>query len=136
MVSDWIPPHSANKLSGTITLVVESDNIRDVDVATLISDTRRRAGLSQRELARRARTSAAAVCQYERGERVPRVDTLERLIAATGGELTLEVRPAPGIDLEATRRDLEAVLQLADALPQRHDPELRYPPFHRQIRRR
>ena len=107
-----------------------------MDVATLIHHTRREAGLSQRELARRARTSAAAVCQYERGERVPRVDTLERLVAAAGVTLTIESVPASPIDLEANGRDLEAVLELADALPQRHDPELLYPPFHSLVGRR
>jgi transcriptional regulator with XRE-family HTH domain len=107
----------------------------DMHAAALIRSTRCRAGLSQRELARRARTSAAAVCQYERGERVPRVDTLVRLLAVAGGELVLDVRPTPRVDVEANGRDLEAVLELADALPQRHDPELRYPPFHTQARR-
>ncbi|MGQ0832307.1 MAG: helix-turn-helix domain-containing protein [Microthrixaceae bacterium] len=98
-----------------------------MDVATLISAARHRAGLTQRQLAARARTSAAAVCQYERGERIPRVDTLQRLIAATGATLTLDA-PAPSrLDPRASGRDLEAVLGLADALPKRHEPDLRYP---------
>ena len=100
-----------------------------MDVATLIVTTRRRAGLSQRELARRARTSAAAVCQYERGERIPRTDTLQRLIAAAGTTLRLVAPPPPPIDLQANSADLEAVLGLADALPQRHEPDLLYPPL-------
>ncbi len=100
-----------------------------MDVATLITSARRRAGLSQRDLAARARTSAAAVCQYERGERVPRVDTLQRLIAATGATLTLDAPPPAALDLEAKGRDLVQVLRLADLLPKRSDPELRYPPL-------
>ena len=106
-----------------------------MDVATLIATTRRLAGLSQRELAARARTSAAAVCQYERGERVPRVDTLRRLVAATGSALTLDAAPPPRIDVAANGRDLEQVLGLADALPQRRDPELRYPPLRSLLAR-
>jgi transcriptional regulator with XRE-family HTH domain len=106
-----------------------------VDVATLLSTVRRRAALSQRELARRARTSAAAICLYERGERVPRVDTLERLLAAAGAALSLDAHVAPAIDLEEQSRDLVAVLDLADRLPQRHSPKLEYPPFHTQVHR-
>ena len=106
-----------------------------MDVATLLHDTRRRAGLSQRELARRAHTSAAAVCLYERGERVPRVDTLERLLAAAGATLSLDALSAPHIDLVARAEDLVAVLGLADQLPRHHDRELTFPPFHTQVRR-
>jgi transcriptional regulator with XRE-family HTH domain len=104
-----------------------------MDVATLLSTTRRRAALSQRELARRARTSAAAVCLYERGERVPRVDTLERLLAAAGAALSLDAHLAPAIDVQARGRDLVAVLDLADRLPQRHTRTLEFPPFRAQV---
>jgi transcriptional regulator with XRE-family HTH domain len=100
-----------------------------MDVATMIVSARRRAGLSQRELATRARTSAAAVCQYERGERIPRVDTLQRLIAATGTTLIVDAPPPPRLDVAANGRDLEQVLGLADVLPKQHVAELRYPPM-------
>ncbi len=106
-----------------------------MDVATLLTVTRRRAGLSQRELAARARTSAAAVCLYERGERVPRVDTLQRLIAAADSTLTLDA-PAPArLDPKANGRDLAQVLDLADAMPKRFERELRYPPMRTLLAR-
>jgi transcriptional regulator with XRE-family HTH domain len=101
-----------------------------MDAATLLRGARTRAGLSQRDLARRARTSPAAVCLYETGQRVPRVDTLARLVAATGSTLEVAARsPAPTVDLAANARTLEELLDLADHLPQRHDPELRGPRF-------
>ena len=101
-----------------------------VDAATLLRGARTRAGLSQRDLARRARTSPAAVCLYETGQRVPRIDTLARLVAATGATLDVVARaPSPGVDVDANARVLEELLDLADHLPQRHDPELRSPPF-------
>jgi transcriptional regulator with XRE-family HTH domain len=105
-----------------------------MDAATLLVSVRRRAGLSQRELARRARTSAAAVCLYERGERVPRVDTLERLVAAAGAALSVDAH-IPDIDVRARGEDLVAVLDLADQLPQRHSPRLEFPPFSSGFRR-
>lgn len=100
-----------------------------MDAATLLSSTRRQAGYSQRELARRAHTSAAAICLYERGLRVPRVDTLERLLTAAGASLSLDALRSPPLDLAALGEDLVAVLELADQLPQRHERALAFPPF-------
>jgi transcriptional regulator with XRE-family HTH domain len=57
----------------------------------LIAEARVLAGLSQRELARRAGTSAAAVANYENGRQQPRFDTLMRLIGAAGFELRCKV---------------------------------------------
>ena len=100
-----------------------------MDPATLLGLCRRRAGLTQRELARRAGTSAAAVCLYERGDRVPQVDTLTRLIAATGWTLELSARPPATIDLEANGRTLIELLDLADNLPKRSGSSIGAPPF-------
>src|SRR5688500_15364491 len=99
-----------------------------MDAALLIRTCRRRAGLSQRDLARRADTSAAAVCLYERGERVPRVDTLARLIAASGATLELVAARSP-IDVDANGRELVELLALADDLPQRSGREIESTPF-------
>ncbi len=57
----------------------------------LIAEARTLAGLSQRELARRAGTSAAAVANYENGHQQPRFDTLMRLVDAAGFELRCKV---------------------------------------------
>ncbi|MGH9279698.1 MAG: helix-turn-helix domain-containing protein [Acidimicrobiales bacterium] len=57
----------------------------------LVAEARILAGLSQRELARRAGTSAAAVANYENGRQQPRFDTLVRLIEAAGFELRCRV---------------------------------------------
>lgn len=99
----------------------------DVDAAALIRDQRRKAGLSQRELAERAGTSAAAICLYERGDRVPRVDTLQRVVAAAGGSLVIGVEADAPIDVAANARALELVLALADELPSHSSDELHYP---------
>lgn len=80
---------------------------------------RTEAGLTQRQLADRAGTSAPAICAYERGERVPRADTLVRIVAATGATLRWEVTPAGSIDVQRNARVLEEVLDLADHLPRR-----------------
>lgn len=100
-----------------------------MDVADLLRGARRRAGLSQRALAQRAGTSAAAVCLYERGERVPRVDTVDRILRAAGEELILGSRPTPTIDARQNADDLWQVLALADLLPQHHAARLDAPRF-------
>jgi transcriptional regulator with XRE-family HTH domain len=61
----------------------------------LLKEARDRAGLTQRELARRAGTSQAMVARIERGQQSPSVATLERLVRACGRELRIE---APGDD--------------------------------------
>ena len=48
-------------------------------LGTRIAALRRRAGLSQSELARRLRISPSAVGMYEQGRREPAADTLVRL---------------------------------------------------------
>jgi transcriptional regulator with XRE-family HTH domain len=99
-----------------------------VDAATLIARCRRRARLTQRELAARSGTSAAAICLYERGERLPRVDTLARIVAAAGAMLEMKASwPRARIDLAANGRTLEQLLELADELPRRSSPELSCP---------
>ena len=55
----------------------------------LLRETRRRHGLSQRQLAARARTSQAAVSRIERDVVAPTVSTLAELLRLMGEELTL-----------------------------------------------
>lgn len=95
----------------------------------MLRSVRRSAGLTQRQLAERAGTSAAAVCLYEQGARVPRTDTLARLMAAAGATLELGATGTTTIDLEANARALVDVLDLADALPHRPPGPLRFPVF-------
>lgn len=59
--------------------------------ADLLARVRRRAGLSQDELARRAGTSRTAVSAYEHGRKSPALDTVDRLVSAAGYEL--DARP-------------------------------------------
>jgi len=49
--------------------------------------------MTQTELAERASTSQAAVSAYESGRRSPSVDTLVRILAATGLELRMRLAP-------------------------------------------
>lgn len=100
--------------------------------AALITKARCRAGLSKRELARRAGTSPAAIVTYEQGTRDPSVETLNRILAAAGSDavvrLALRSRPDP----RTAGEHLVEVLDLADALPHRRSAQtLPYPRFGR-----
>ena len=61
----------------------------------LIREARSRAGLSQAQLAGRAKTSQSAIARYEAGYATPTLATLERILAASGDALVLEVSRRP-----------------------------------------
>jgi len=58
----------------------------------LIRDARKRHGLTQEQLAARARTSQAAISRIERGLVSPTVDTLATLLDLMTEELVLDAR--------------------------------------------
>ena len=58
-------------------------------VGNLVSERRRQAGLTQRELAERLGTTQAAVSKIETGRTLPGLDLLERVAEATGRPIVL-----------------------------------------------
>ena len=81
--------------------------------------------MSQRALARAARTSQSAVAAIESGRKQPTVATLDRLLRAAGSELV--VAPPEQAALLRRARRFEDVLGLAEALPFRRERALRFP---------
>jgi transcriptional regulator with XRE-family HTH domain len=74
----------------------------------LLSGARRRAGLTQADLAKRLTISQAAVAQLERADSNPRLATLDRALRATGVELVITTRPRrPTVDEGLIRQQLE-----------------------------
>ena len=102
-----------------------------------IRRARHRAGLTQRALAERARTSHTTLAAYESGSKTPRVDTFDRILRAAGYAPDLELRPRPDAtpaDREAKGRELLAALELAAAFPLRRQARHLPPPVLRPIR--
>lgn len=62
---------------------------------TVIREARRRSGLSQTELARRARVSQPVISAYESGRREPSLSMLTRLVEASGHTLTIGLVAEP-----------------------------------------
>jgi transcriptional regulator with XRE-family HTH domain len=89
-------------------------------VALTLRQARHGAGLSLRELARRAGTSHATLLAYEHGTKVPGAATFLRLLEACDYAVDIHLEP------RIRRRDglergdeLEQVLRLADQFPVR-----------------
>jgi hypothetical protein len=68
----------------------------------LLREARLRAGLTQAELAQRAGTARSQISRYERGDVLPSLETLRRLIRACGLELGVRIFSADRDDHDAT----------------------------------
>jgi uncharacterized protein len=68
-----------------------------VAAGIVIRDARRRAGLSQADLARRAKVSQPVISAYESGRREPGFATLVKLVEATGHRLRMDLVAEPGL---------------------------------------
>lgn len=63
-------------------------------MASLVREARRRAGLTQAQLAARAGVPQSTVGRIESGARTPSTDMLERLVRAAGLEVSVSLRRA------------------------------------------
>jgi transcriptional regulator with XRE-family HTH domain len=95
------------------------------EIPARLTAARLSAGLTQRQLARRAGLQPSVLCAYERGTRMPGADVFLRIVRASGGEVI--VRTAHADDLRRADAVLQDVLALAEALPQRRRGPLTYP---------
>lgn len=104
----------------------------DMDAVLLLTEARRRSGLSRRELARRGRTSASTLAAYESGVSVPSVVTLTRLLQAAGFDAEVTLRPATTEDDRGRATTIEALMAFTDALPRTERGPLDCPVFDHQ----
>jgi len=65
-------------------------------MASAVIDARNRAGLTQKELARKMGTTQPVVARLESGRTRPSMRTLERLANATGSRLLISFQPQVG----------------------------------------
>ena len=95
-------------------------------VSRLVALARRRAGLTQRDLAGRAGTPQSVIARIESGRANPTVTTVERLLNATGYELQLHLVPGPPPDpvIERYKQDVDRTL-LRENLKKTPDQRIR-----------
>lgn len=93
--------------------------------ARLVRYSRRRAGLTQRELAARAGVPQPTIARIESGRVSPRLETVDRLLDACGVRLAVEDRPGRGLDRTAIREllRLTPVQRLEEAVSEAHSLE-------------
>jgi transcriptional regulator with XRE-family HTH domain len=89
--------------------------------ARLLIEARQRAGLSQRTLARRARTAQSVVARIESGASSPSWQTLERLLRGAGFALSATLTPK----LRGSSHMLEDVPRILRLTPEERLIELR-----------
>ncbi len=70
-----------------------------MDAAGMVKMARRRAGLSQRELARRSGVTQPTVSRVESGRMSPTFDTLSALVEACGMQVAVVDRGSDGADV-------------------------------------
>lgn len=96
----------------------------------LLAEARRRARISQAELARRAGIPRSVLNAYERGRRQPGAEALAQLLAAAGYELRLAPK-VQRVEDEYLALILSDAIGLAESLPTGPPGELGPPVFPR-----
>ena len=80
--------------SGSQLAIIEA-----MAIANIVREARRRAGLTQAELAERAGVPKSTVGRIESGARVPSTEMVERLVRAAGLDVCVSLHdPDPGTD--------------------------------------
>lgn len=90
------------------TLDSVSTIIRPMQADEALRGARHRAHLTQRQLAERTGVAQPTIARIERGLVEPRLGTYQRLLAACGHEMHVEMRAGFGID----RSDMRVLLKL------------------------
>ena len=95
-----------------------------------LAQARAYAGLSARELARRAGTSHPTLLAYEKGQKIPSVVVFMRIVNACGlaldFDLSPRIREVDGLD---RGEELKQALLLAEQFPSKPSPTLSMPKF-------
>ena len=81
-------------------------------IQSLVRQGRVRAGLSQRELAKRAGTTQSVVARIELGATSPTLETVRRLLLAAGFDVAATLVPKPALDRQLLD-DVQRILSLS-----------------------
>jgi len=90
---------------------------------TLVREARRRAGLTQAELASRVGTTQSAIARLERGRTEPTAERIGQLVGACGLELQVHLAPLDDSDWSVARSNLALDV---DSRVRQHQGALRF----------
>ena|ERR1051325_10926990 len=98
----------------------------DIGAGAIVVEARRRAGLTQQQLADRSGTSQPAIARLESGYASPTFATVERLVRAAGFAMRIELEATAGTDpvVERYKEDVDRTL-LRENLRKSVDERLR-----------
>jgi transcriptional regulator with XRE-family HTH domain len=94
-----------------------------VDGGTIVREARRRAGITQTELARRLGTTQSAIARLERGHTDPSYRRVEEIVRACGLDLRPTLVPADDSDWSLAEENLSFGV---DDRVRRHQAVLRF----------
>jgi transcriptional regulator with XRE-family HTH domain len=97
--------HVVSAMLGVVEMLAPR-TIIDLAPGEIIRDARRRAGLSQAELARRVGTAQSALSRWERGHDEPRLSRLADVLRACGLRARLVFDDADVVDRAQIRQQL------------------------------
>src|SRR4051812_612569 len=69
-----------------------------LDASSLLQQARDRSGLTQRALAKRAKTSQSVIARIESGQTSPSTETLARIVSAAGFDVAASLTPRVTVD--------------------------------------
>lgn len=98
----------------------------------MVREARRRAGLTQEELARRVGTTQSAIARIERGRTAPSLERLRELVRACGLDLELRLVPLDDSAWSVARSNLALSVE---ARVRQHQATLRFARAARHARR-
>ena len=117
----------ASGVSGVIHLSYQGDihevSSKDMDAGSIVRESRRRAGLTQRRLAMMAGVSQPTVARIESGATEPTMRLVERLVEACGLDLRLSLAERDDSDWSVASGNLRLDL---DARVRQHQSALRF----------
>lgn len=94
-------PRTPDGLLDSIPAISYDPVVSDMVAARMLRHARRMAGLTQRDLAAAAGVPQSTVARIELGRLTPRVDTMDRLLRATGR--TIDSTKVLGVGIDRTQ---------------------------------
>lgn len=89
----YVPARLSTRLGTTTGTAATSERLAPMSIGEFLREVRTRADVLQHDVAVGAGISQAALSLYESGKRIPRIETVEKILAAMGMQLRWAAEP-------------------------------------------